>query len=84
MLKFIQIVSILIGLSFVTLMVAFIITLSGGLHLIYLVFTIPVCLFVWIVCSMFKWTNTKTKGLAIWCHGNCPVDCSHQTDSTLL
>lgn len=61
MLKFIQIVSILIGLSVVTLMVAFMITLSGGLHLINLVFTIPVCLFVWIVCSMFKWTNTKKR-----------------------
>jgi len=61
MLKFIQIVSILIGLSVVTLMVALIITLSGGMHLINLVFTVPACLFVWIVCSMFKWTNTKKR-----------------------
>ena len=77
MLRLLQIVSILIGLSFVTLIVAFMITLSGGSHLINLVFTIPICLFVWIVCSMFKWTSTKTKGLAIWCHGNRPVDCDH-------
>ena len=84
MLKFIQIVSILIGLSVVTLMVALIITLSGGMHLINLVFTVPVCLFVWIVCSMFKWTNTKTKRLAIWCDGNRLIDCCHQTNSTLL
>ncbi|KUF36680.1 MULTISPECIES: PstS family phosphate ABC transporter substrate-binding protein [Lysinibacillus] len=61
MFKFIQIVSVLIGLSVVTLMVALIITLNGSIHLIQLVWTVPVCLFVLFICSVFKWTNTKRR-----------------------
>ena len=61
MLKFIQIVSVLIGLLVVILMVALIITLNGSIHLIQLVWTVPVCLFVLFICSVFKWTNTKRR-----------------------
>ncbi|SCX91664.1 MULTISPECIES: hypothetical protein [unclassified Lysinibacillus] len=68
MLKFIQIVSVLIGLSVVTLMVALIITLNGSIHLIQLVWTVPVCLFV----------------LFIWSNGYCLINSFHQTNPTLL
>ncbi|WP_230874909.1 hypothetical protein [Lysinibacillus cavernae] len=61
MIKFIQLVSVLIGLSVVTLMVALIITLNGSKHFMQLAFTVPVCLFILFVCSMFKWTNSKKQ-----------------------
>lgn len=59
--RIIQIVSVLIGLSVVTLMAAFIITLNGSIHFMHLVFTVPVCLFVLFLSSMFKWFNTKRR-----------------------
>ncbi|MEK5231358.1 substrate-binding domain-containing protein [Lysinibacillus sp. FSL K6-0232] len=61
MMKLLQIVSILIALSFVTFIVTFILILGGHLHLMGLVWTISACLFVLIVCSMMNWFNTKTK-----------------------
>ena len=61
MVKLLQIVSVLIALSFVTFIVSFILILSGHLHLMGLVWTISACLFVLIVCYLFNWLNTKKK-----------------------
>ncbi|MGG2074823.1 substrate-binding domain-containing protein [Lysinibacillus irui] len=51
----------LICLSVVTLMAALIVTLNGSIHFMHLVFTVPVCLFVFFISSMFKWINTKRR-----------------------
>lgn len=61
MIKFLQIVSVIIGLSVVTLMVAFIVILNGHMHFLQLVYSVPVCLFVLFVCVIFNWINTKKK-----------------------
>ncbi|MED4887851.1 substrate-binding domain-containing protein [Lysinibacillus sp. FSL R7-0073] len=61
MIKFLQIVSVMIGLSVVTLMVALIVILNGHLHFLQLVYTVPVCLFVLFVCGIFNWIHTKKK-----------------------
>ncbi|WP_144787125.1 PstS family phosphate ABC transporter substrate-binding protein [Lysinibacillus fusiformis] len=61
MIKFLQIVSVMIGLSVVTLMVALIVILNGHLHFLQLVYTVPVCLFVLFVCGIFNWIQTKKK-----------------------
>lgn len=61
MIKFLQIVSVMIGLSIVTLMVALIVILNGHLHFLQLVYTVPVCLFVLFVCGIFNWIQTKKK-----------------------
>lgn len=61
MIKFLQIVSVMIGLSVVTLMVVLIVILSGHMHFLQLVYTVPVCVFVLFVCGIFNWMNTKKK-----------------------
>ncbi|MFJ7696685.1 PstS family phosphate ABC transporter substrate-binding protein [Lysinibacillus fusiformis] len=61
MIKFLQIVSGMIGLSVVTLMVALIVILNGHLHFLQLVYTVPVCLFLLFVCGIFNWIQTKKK-----------------------
>jgi len=61
LIKFLQIVSVIIGLSVVTLMVAFIVILNGHMHFLQLVYSVPVCLFVLFVCVIFNWINTKKK-----------------------
>ncbi len=61
MIKFLQIVSGMIGLSVVTLMVALIVILNGHLHFLPLVYTVPVCLFLLFVCGIFNWIQTKKK-----------------------
>ncbi|WP_029986734.1 PstS family phosphate ABC transporter substrate-binding protein [Lysinibacillus fusiformis] len=61
MIKFLQIVSVMIGLSVMTLMVALIVILNGHLHFLQLVYTVPVCLFVLFVCGIFNWIQTKKK-----------------------
>ncbi|WP_336634221.1 PstS family phosphate ABC transporter substrate-binding protein [Lysinibacillus fusiformis] len=61
MIKFLQIVSIMIGLSVVTVMVALIVILNGHMHFLPLVYTVPVCLFVLLVGGIFNWIHTKKK-----------------------
>lgn len=61
MIKFLQTGSVMIGLSVVTLMVALIVILNGHLHFLQLVYTVPVCLFVFFVCGIFNWIHTKKK-----------------------
>ncbi|WP_036226660.1 substrate-binding domain-containing protein [Lysinibacillus fusiformis] len=61
MIKFLQIVSIMIGLSVVTVMVALIVILNGHIHFLPLVYTVPVCLFVLFVGGIFNWIHTKKK-----------------------
>lgn len=61
MIKFLQIVSIMIGLSVVTVMVALIVILNGHIHFLPLVYTVPVCLFVLLVAGIFNWIHTKKK-----------------------
>lgn len=62
MIKFLQIVSVMIGLSVVTVMVALIVILNGHMHFLPLVYTVPVCLFVLFVGGIFNWIHTKRKG----------------------
>ncbi|MGE7753040.1 PstS family phosphate ABC transporter substrate-binding protein [Lysinibacillus fusiformis] len=61
MIKFLQIVSVMIGLSVVTVMVALIVILNGHMHFLTLVYTVPVCLFVLFVGGIFNWIHTKKK-----------------------
>ncbi|WP_291757854.1 PstS family phosphate ABC transporter substrate-binding protein [Lysinibacillus sp. UBA5990] len=56
MIKFLQIVSVMIGLSIVTFVI-----LNGHLHFLQLVYTVPVCLFVLFVCGKLNWIHTKKK-----------------------
>lgn len=61
MIKFLQIVSVMIGLSVVTVIVALIVILNGHMHFLPLVYTVPVCLFVLLVAGIFNWIHTKKK-----------------------